>query len=528
MNKLQVLDCTLRDGGYCNNFKFGYINIKKIIENLIEANIDIVECGFLSDKINYDANYTQFNTIAQIVEMLPNNRTSGKFVAMMNYGEFDEDKLPQRTSKTIDGVRVAFHKKNKQEALKVCEKIQNKGYDVFVQAMVSVSYTDNEFLELISQVNKLKPYAFYIVDSFGTMNCSDLTRLFYLIEHNLDRDIVIGFHSHNNMQLSFANAQTLLGIQTNRKLIIDSSVYGMGRGAGNLNTELFVGYLNETQGACYDIKPLLVVIDEVLNDFYTKNPWGYSLSNYLSAFHNAHPNYAKFLDEKKTLAVKDVNEIFSMMEEERKFTYDKEYIEELYLRYMAADGVFEEHMSELLSNLRDKKILLIAPGKSSVDEKNQILEFSKNNSVVPISVNFDYTALNVEYIFVSNIRRFKTLNQEQRKKCIVTSNIATDNVYLKTQYKELLNDEEMVKDNAGLMAIKFLIDCGVDEIYLAGFDGYSKDSSENYADSCMEMVVRNAVLDAMNKGMTKNIRKYATQIRLNFITKPKHINLFDN
>lgn len=525
MKNFQVLDCTLRDGGYCNGFRFGHENVKKIIEKLVEANIDIIECGFLTDAVVHDKDCTRFNTVQQIVEMLPKERSGKKFVAMMNYGEYDVEQLPQCSKTTIDGVRVAFHKKDKDAALNICEEIRNKGYDVFVQPMLSISYTDWEFLELISRVNEIKPYAFYIVDSFGTIKGNDLTRLFYIIENNLDKDIIIGFHSHNNMQLAFANAQTLLGIPTNRRLVVDSSIYGMGRGAGNLNTELFVDYLNSSHGSSYAIKPLLRVIDEVLNDFYDKAPWGYSLPNYLSAAHNAHPNYARFLDDKKTLAVKDMNEIFSMMDEGRKASFDKNYIEELYLRYMAADGVYEEHMSELLNSLQGKKVLLIAPGKSSTDEKEQILAFAQKGDVIPVSVNFDYSPLAVKYIFVSNIRRFAMLDKKERKKCIVTSNIAADNVYLKTKYRELLNNEEMVRDNAGLMAMKFFIQCGVKEIYLAGFDGYSKAASENYADSGMEMVVRNAVLHAMNVGMSKNMTRYASQIKVDFVTTPKYIHI---
>lgn len=525
MNKIQVLDCTLRDGGYCNNFTFGYDNIKKIIENLIEANIDIIECGFLSDGTEYNKERTLFRTVKQVTDVLPTQRSAKKFVAMINYGEFDIEKLPPRSNETIDGIRLAFHKKDKDAALELCKKIKSKGYLVFVQAMVSINYTDEEFLDLIRKVNEIQPYAFYIVDSFGTMKGKDLVRLFYMIENNLIKDIVIGFHSHNNMQLSFANAQTLLGIQTNRMLIIDSSIYGMGRGAGNLNTELFVDYLNEANGSCYEISPLLKVIDEILNDFYSKTPWGYSLPNYLSASHNAHPNYARFLDDKKTLAVKDINEIFSIMSEDKKGSFDKKYIEELYLRYMASDSVYEEHMCDLLQNLRERKILLIAPGKSSTDEKNRILSFAKENDVVSISVNFDYDILDVEYIFVSNIRRFKAMDQQQQTKCIVTSNILADNVYLKTKYKNLLNEEETVCDNAGLMAIKFFIDCGVKEIYLAGFDGYSKDTSENYADSSMELIVRNAVLGAMNEGMTRMISDYAKNIKIKFLTTQKYIHI---
>ena len=141
--------------------------------------------------------------------------------------------------------------------------------------MVSLSYTDEEFLEMLKIVNTLEPYSFYIVDSFGMMKGKDLTRLFYMVEHNLKENIWIGFHSHNNLQLAYSNAQQLISVQTNRNIIIDSAIMGMGRGAGNLNTELFLGYLNENAEKNYDIKPLLTIVDKILTPFYERNYWGY-------------------------------------------------------------------------------------------------------------------------------------------------------------------------------------------------------------------------------------------------------------
>ena len=126
-----------------------------------------------------------------------------------------------------------------------------------------------------------------------------MIRLFYIVDYKLDSNIVLGFHSHNNMQLAYSNAQTLVDIQITRNIIIDTSIMGMGCGAGNLNTELFVEYLNDNFDMHYRLKPLLILIDEVLNIFYYENYWGYSLPNYLSAKYNTHPNYAKYLDEKK-------------------------------------------------------------------------------------------------------------------------------------------------------------------------------------------------------------------------------------
>lgn len=523
MNKIHILDCTLRDGGYCNEWRFGFDNTKKIIDGLVEANVEIIECGFLTNKSLYNPDVTKFTAVEQIATVIPENRDGKLFVAMMNYGEYDVDDLPAYDGSSINGIRVAYHRKNRYEALELCKKIKAKGYLVFIQAMVSLAYSDEEFLEMIHLVNKLGPYSFYIVDSFGMMKGKDLTRLFYMVEHNLDEGIWIGFHSHNNMQLAYSNAQSLTMVQTSRNLIIDSSVFGMGRGAGNLNTELFVEYLNDNAGKNYQLKPLLTLIDTILNEFYQRNYWGYSLPNYISASHNAHPNYAGYLDDKKTLTFEDMDAIFDMMDDDKKVSYDKAYIEELYVKYMMTGKSHEEHRAELEQRLKGKRILIIGPGKSSVDEKNKIIMFADNDDVVTLSINFDYDYLKSDYIFISNLRRYRELDDKNLTRCIVTSNLPPENAYYQTRYRDLLNSEEAVKDNAAMMAIKFLISLGVKEIFLAGIDGYSHDARENYGKDDMAFFTRNAVLDAMNEGMSKVLTDLSKQVNIQFLTTPKFV-----
>lgn len=523
MNKIQVLDCTLRDGGYCNNWEFGFSNIKKISQSLVDADIDIIECGFLTNKVEYNPDISRFTSVEELKAVIPSVRNGKLFVVMMNYGEYDLNELPDCNGASIDGIRVAFHKKDLEQSLEVCKEIKDKGYKVFVQAMVSLSYTDEEFLSLIHKVNEIEPYAFYIVDSFGMMKKKNLMRLFYMVENNLKDNIRIGFHSHNNMQLAYSNAQNLVETQTRRDLIIDSSVYGMGRGAGNLNTELFVDYLNDTVGASYDTKPLLNVIDEVLNDFYQRNYWGYSLPNYLSAAHWIHPNYAGYLSDRNTLTVEAIDEIFSMMSEDKKYEFDKKYIEDLYLKYMESGKAQEGHKTEFAQRLNGKEVLLIAPGRSSEEEKDKIISFVKGKDIVTISVNFDYSHFDTDYIFASNLRRFRDLSDEQKRKCIITSNILSTDVYLKTKYYDLLNSVEAVRDNAGLMAMRFLINLGVKKIYLAGFDGYSYDIRQNYAVESMTFYTRKAVIDEMNEGMSKVLSELKTQIDIEFLTRKRFI-----
>lgn len=523
MSTIRLLDCTLRDGGYCNNWTFGYDNIQKIIDGLVEANVDIVECGYISQKQEYNRDRTQFVSFEDVGRFIPNDREGKIFVGMINYGEFNIDDIPVCDGTSVDGIRITFHKKNRIAGLEFCKKVKEKGYKIFIQGMVSLAYSDEEFIDLIHRVNEFEPYAFYIVDSFGMMKGKDLIRLFYTVEHNLKKTIHIGFHSHNNMQLAYSNCLSLAQIQTNRSIIIDSSVYGMGRGAGNLNTELFIEYLNETQDAEYVLKPLLTIIDEILDGFYKKNYWGYSLPNYISAKNNAHPNYAGFLDDKKTLTVEDMENIFLLMDEDKKTGFDKIYIEELYTRYLATGKVQEEHKDELKEKLTGKRVILIAPGKSSSEQRTMIGQEMKQNDTVSIAVNFDYEG--ADFIFLSNLRRYKELDSSKRNKCIVTSNIVGDGVYLQTKYRDLLNDVDSVKDNAGLMAIKFLNEYGVKEILLAGFDGYSHDTKENYADKSMEFITRNAVLDAMNDGMEKVLREFSEKMRISFLTEQKYVRI---
>lgn len=527
MNKVHILDCTLRDGGYCNSWEFGFENVKKIADGLVEANIEVIECGFITNKVIYDKNITKFSHVDQIAAIIPQNRDGKIFVAMMNYGEYDVDELPYYDGTSIEGIRVAFHKKDRIKALDLCKRIKERGYMVFIQPMVSISYTDDEFLQMIELVNSFEPYAFYIVDSFGMMKNKDLTRLFYLVEHNLKNTIWIGFHSHNNMQLAYSNAQSLSMMRTTRNLIIDSSVYGMGRGAGNLNTELFVEFLNENAGKKYSLKPLLILIDEILNEFYLRDSWGYSLPNYISASHNAHPNYAGYLDDKKTLTIEAMDEIFDMMDDDKKVSYDKNYIEGLYLKYMTMGKTHEEHKAELSDRLRDHKILLIGPGKSSTEEKEVIIDFCKRKNVIVVSVNFDYDYYKTDFIFISNARRYRELDEMNHPRCIVTSNLPGTDSYYQTKYRDLLNSEETVKDNATLMALKFFMGLGIKEFYLAGIDGYSHDIRDNYGKDDMAFFTKNAILDAINIGMSRVLNELKKNVSINFLTRPRYVGIDD-
>lgn len=527
--KTKVLDCTLRDGGYCNGWQFGYENTKKVIKSLSDANVEIVECGFLTNNVQYNKDITKYERLDNVTSLLKDiglQAHKRQFVVMANLGEYDFNTLPKKNNDVvIDGIRLAFHKRDKKEAERQALIIKQKGYKLYLQPMVTLSYTDVEFLELIAVANRLEPYAFYIVDSFGTMKKKELTRLFYMTDHNLDDGIIIGFHSHNNMQLAYANAQTLMDIHALHDLIIDCSIYGMGRGAGNLNTELFLDYLNDNFGGQYHIKPLIRVIDRVLDTFYKENFWGYSLPNYLSASYSTHPNYAGFFTEKNALNVEDMDAILGMMKDEKRASFDRNYAEEVYSKYLSSGVVYGMHWEEFNNRLKGSTVLLIAPGRSSYEERESIVNFSSGRDICVISINHAYEYRTPDFVFLSNLRRFRDLDKRYYGKSIITSNISTADAYLQTDYGELLNDNEYVRDNAGLMAVHLMVKCGVKEIIMAGFDGYSYDSMENYANKGLMLITKRALVDAMNEGMEEELIKYKECIDIRFLTKPKFVRI---
>ena len=244
-----------------------------------------------------------------------------------------------------------------------------------------------------------------------------------------------------------------------------------------------------------------------------------------TAKHNVHPNYANHLDSKKTLTVENMDEIFSMIDEDKRCEFDRAYIEELYGKYMATGAVKEARLSTLTELVRGKQVLIIAPGKSSVQEKDNILRYADQKDVVTISINFDYPECATDFIFLSNLRRFRELDDTKRQKCIVTSNIPAMDVYLQTKYSSLTNSVEAVKDNAGLMLIKLLINLGADKILIAGMDGYSLDPNENFADQKMNFYAKKAAFEAQNDGMSRVLRDYAKQIDIAFVTTPRHVTI---
>lgn len=324
---INVLDCTLRDGGYVNNWEFGYKNILEIILNLSDAKLNYIEYGFLQD-IEYDKNKSIFNEFINTDFTL----SCSKLLLMLNYGDFELNKILKLAPNHV-ALRVAFKKNKINEALKFCDELIKNGFKVFLNPMNTISYNQYEILQLIDKANIIKPQTLTIVDTLGQMNKADSLNLFNLFDKNLDTSISIGYHSHNSLALSFLNAQAILEQETSRDVIIDSSLFGMGRGAGNLQTELLVQYLNDNYQKKYNLIPILKMIHEIINPIFELTPWGYSVPYRIAALNSCHPDYAKFLIG-KNVDFEKIDQILKLIPENNKTTYEPSVIEDIFFGFV--------------------------------------------------------------------------------------------------------------------------------------------------------------------------------------------------
>lgn len=523
MGRIKVLDVTLRDGGCVNDFNFGQSYMEQILEALEDSKVEYIEVGYIDQIRGTEQGRTQYCNETVISQNFLKSKKKGvSYVAMIDYGKFDVDLLEPCDGKGIDGIRMAFHKKNRFDVINLGRKIIEKGYQFFIQPMLTLRYTDQELLEFIDCVNKELPDAsgFYIVDSFGEMRPNDMSRIVSLVDYNLIPSMLLGFHSHNNLQMSYSNAVALLQFPTNRNLMLDCSIMGMGKGAGNLNTELLLEHMNLFYGKSYQTASLLSVIDRVINQIKTEHSWGYAIEYYLSAINHCTPSYAGHFYGKHMLPIEQVSELLGLIEEDKKISFDKEYAEKLYLEYNARRKCDDTGVIERLKKVvKGKKVILIAPGKSILDASTTIRHSIMKNDVVSISLN-NWELFTTDYIFVTRrdvFNKVKTLG----KKVITTTSITDkcDNTIEVIDYEKWVLSDGEVQDSSGIVVINLLVECGVSEIVLAGFDGFHVNVNKNYFDKRMNHPITAEQAEQRNAFFSKYLSNIKKNVSVSFLTK---------
>lgn len=532
MQNLYLLDCTLRDGGYVNDWEFGTGSIKSIFSRLDNAGLDAIEIGFLDERREFDANRSIFPDTQAVEHIFEGIQKPNALVcAMIDYGTCSIEKIAPKAKSHIDGIRVIFKKHLQDKALDFCRQIKEKGYKLFINPVSVTTFSDEEMISLIEKINKIEPYAVTIVDTYGLMHADKVLHYCNIMNKHLKKQIILGYHAHNNFQLAYSNTIAVMDNIKDRDLSIDGTLFGMGKSAGNACTELVAMYMNERHGKNYDINQIQEAIDIDITKEFDKKQWGYKPLFYVSALNECHPNYVTHLLEKKTLSIKQINEILAKLptKDDKNLLYDKDLCEKLYQNYQNIEIDDKTAIEKLKKELFEKNILLLGPGKTLADKKAQIEEYILQNKPIVFSVNFLGQGFPVDYVFMGNSKRYsqffsRIYSKMSGVKVICTSNITEtkEKVDYVVNFASLKANNENIYDNPLVLIINLALKLGVKSITLAGFDGYSQNISECYYKEYVKLLYDKSNICMRNIALKEFIDCVKEKIDIKTITPSKY------
>ena len=532
MGKIKLLDCTLRDGAYIVNSQFGDPVIKGIIKKLQDANVDIIECGWLKDK-DHSEGSSFFHVPSDVAPYILDKQEKFEYVVMIDWDRYDLDTLPECDKTSIDAVRVVFPYSKFREGIQVGREVAKKGYSLYLQAANTLAYSDEDLVLLAKEVNESGTKAISVVDTFGAMYEEDLTRIINVLDKELNDDIALGFHSHNNQQLAFSNAIHFVRCLKDKKrdLIVDSSLCGMGRGAGNATTELMANYLNRKYKCNYDMNSIMDAIDIYMKHFEEQYQWGYSTEYCIAGMYCCHVNNIAYLSKNHRTSAKDMRNIIESLSDGDRKKYDYDLLEQKYIENQSRKVDDEESYKKLCDEFSKKNLLLIAPGKSAVENNKKIKDFidcSDNIAVIAVNALLEEYKDYYDYLFLTNNARYEYAKETKRDIYYRLPKILLSSIKKEGDDNEyIINFERAIKrgwdhfDNAVICCLRLISKMNINNIYLAGFDGFKETYKESYADESLPTInpgKKWAELNEEIKDMFYDVKSSASDINISFLT----------
>lgn len=311
--EIKVVDCTIRDGGLMNSHQFDDATVKSVFRACVEGGIDYMEIGYInSRRIFSPSKHGPWKYCAEedIRRIVGDNSTPLKLSAMADAekSDYHQDILP-RAQSVLSMIRVAAYIHQIPLALEMIKDAHDKGYETTINLMSVSVINERELDKALELLANSEVDTLYIVDSFGALYSEQVRLLVdkYLV-YTQGRGKQVGMHAHNNQQLAFANTiEAIIGGAN----MLDSSIAGLGRGAGNCPTELLVGFLHNPK---FHLRPILECIQEHIEPLREKLKWGFDTPYMMTGLLNQHPRAAMEFNESKNRG--NIVKFFDMVQEE--------------------------------------------------------------------------------------------------------------------------------------------------------------------------------------------------------------------
>lgn len=458
---MKILDCTLRDGGYYTNWDFD----DKILHTYIEATnklpIDYLEVGYRNNPSKEYLGEFGYSPVSVLQQLRQNsNKRLAVMVNEKNTKLEDLDRLLLPIQGLIDMVRIAVDPHYFERAITLAEAIKLLGFEVGFNTMYMSKWKeDQSILSKLEQINGVADL-FCMVDSFGGITPQEVRSIYSVVKGNTT--CPIGFHGHNNLQLALANTLTAMecGID-----FVDATILGMGRGAGNLNMELLLTYLNTAEGLEIDFN----VLGEVITAFqplYEKYRWGANLPYMISG--------ANSIPQKEVMAW-CMNRTYSFNSIVRAVDNRRVNMED--------NACYKEFIGHTI-----REVLIIGGGNTPIEHFSAIREYLEKNPTV--AVIFATSRYVLQYNDLPNEKYYCLVGNEAKR---LTRNLHEHNfrgICILPPYPRKMGTEvpDFVKDDTYELSSIDFIDCYQDSctvvalqvaltmkasvIDIVGYDGY--------------------------------------------------------
>lgn len=288
------LDCTLRDGGYYNNWNFDKDLVNRYLVAMEEAGVDVVELGlrsfrnegfkgaFAFSRDDYLRSLDippglQVGVMVNASELVGNEDLYGRLAQL----------FPVRADESpVSLVRIACHVHEFPGALPATSWLKERGYSVGFNLMQVADRSQEEIEALARAAAEFSPDVLYFADSMGGMEPSQTMQVISWLRQQWGGPL--GIHTHDNLGLALQN--TLCAID-NGVSWVDSTVTGMGRGPGNARTEELATELGLRRGRQENLIPLMQIIRAHFRPMQQKFGWGTNLYYFLAGKYGIHPSY---------------------------------------------------------------------------------------------------------------------------------------------------------------------------------------------------------------------------------------------
>ena len=486
---IKILDCTFRDGGYYCKWKFPLEIINQYFASINLVGVDVVEIGYRSlktKKVLGPCAYSNDDFLAQI-----DNPTNLKIAAMINGYEIIEDDyvsklkrlFPNTAANTpLSIVRIASSFENIKRLNLPIEWLKKRGFSVFVNITHSHELSEKDIIQISNSLYNCD--VIYFADSLGCITSDKIKDLISIIKVHVPGEI--GFHAHDNFGLALSNSLKAIQYGCNW---IDSTILGMGRGAGNTKTELLALEISQYRNKEYLLVDLQNLIETYFKKLKKKYEWGTNIFYYQSAKNNIHPTYVQKMISDKSFKVHEIFSVINFLKNNEAKSFDIK-------RINFVSSFFKGKLKgswKPASLLKNKEVLFIGPCPISDKLKSKIYKFAKNKNLIVIALNAHNSVKEefIDYRIACNPFRLiadleKHINLE--KPLITPASMLSEEIRSKLSKKILLDfglrvlksqfqffESKAILPSSKVIAYALAVSASgkVKKIYFAGFDGFS-------------------------------------------------------